>query len=142
MQGRPDWCEALPVLTPAKCARLRSSEDSGLANMVANLQESRIPPTTAGWSWQCGPALNPPKFSIRIHPLDPGDHMLSQKLLVDIRVDPFAGRNQLGSLNWQNLPSYRLHSFFPPLCYGVRSMPLFSGFFRLKNMFLLLLRSC
>ncbi len=27
------------------------------------------------------------------------DHMLSQKLLVDISIDPFAGRNQLDSLN-------------------------------------------
>ncbi len=40
--------------------------------------------------------LNPSEdiFSFRISPKDPGNHMLSQKLLVDIGVDPFAGGNR------------------------------------------------
>ncbi len=37
----------------------------------------------------CGQALNLPKdiFSVRICPIGPGDHMLSEKLLVDISID-------------------------------------------------------
>ncbi len=33
-------------------------------------------------------------FSIRINPMDPGCHMLSQKLLVDVGNDPFNNGNQ------------------------------------------------
>jgi hypothetical protein len=33
-------------------------------------------------------------ISVRTLPLDPVDHMLSQKLLVDVGVDPFAGKKQ------------------------------------------------
>ncbi len=64
--------------------------------MVANFTESRIISRTAGWSWWCGLVVNPTEdiFSIRICPLDPEDHMLSQKLLIDIS-DQFTGRNQL-----------------------------------------------
>jgi cyanate lyase len=44
--------------------------------------------------WRCGQALNPPKdiFSIRIRPLDLGEYILSQKLLVDIDFDKFASK--------------------------------------------------
>jgi hypothetical protein len=68
-----------------------------LANMVANRQESRIPPRTACKSWQFRPALNLPEvvFSTRIHPPEPGDHMLSQKFLVDVSLDPFTCVNRL-----------------------------------------------
>jgi hypothetical protein len=56
---------------------------------------SRIPLTSDGWSWWCGPALNQSKdvFSIRIC-LSPEDHMLSLKLLVDAGVDMFTNENQ------------------------------------------------
>jgi hypothetical protein len=33
-------------------------------------------------------------FSVRIHPLAPGDHVVSQKLLVDVGVYTFACENQ------------------------------------------------
>jgi hypothetical protein len=33
-------------------------------------------------------------FFVRIHPLDPGDHSLSQMLLVDVGVDLFACEKQ------------------------------------------------
>jgi hypothetical protein len=32
-------------------------------------------------------------FSVRVHPLALGDHMLSQKLLVDVSIDTFASEN-------------------------------------------------
>ncbi len=61
---------------------------SSLAIMAASLLESKILPIGAGWSWWCGPKLNLLEdiFSIRICPIDPGDYMLSQKLLVDVGV--------------------------------------------------------
>ncbi len=64
--------------------------------MAANLPETGILPTAARWFLQCRPALNPPKdiFFIRIRPLAPGDHILSQKLLLDISVYTFASKNQ------------------------------------------------
>jgi hypothetical protein len=39
----------------------------------------------------CGPALNPLNdvYFTKINPLDPGDHMLSQKHLVDAGIDTF-----------------------------------------------------
>jgi hypothetical protein len=63
--------------------------------MGANAPESTIPPTTAERSWWFALALNLPKdmFFARIHPLNPGDKMLPQKLLVDIGVDMFTGEN-------------------------------------------------
>jgi hypothetical protein len=63
--------------------------------MAANPPESRILPRNVGWPWRHGPALNPPDdlFCIKICPLNPGDHMLSQKLLVDVGTDPFGGGN-------------------------------------------------
>jgi hypothetical protein len=44
-------------------------------------------------SWWWGLVLNLPKdkFSVKIHPLDPRDQLLSQ--MVDIGVDTFAGKN-------------------------------------------------
>jgi hypothetical protein len=50
---------------------------------------------TCGWSWQFGTVINPLEdvFSIRIHPMDPGDLILFQKIFVDISIDTFAGRN-------------------------------------------------
>ncbi len=60
--------------------------------MAANPLEFRILPTAAEWFWRSGAALNLPKdvFSVRICPLGPGDHMLSQNLLVNVGIDPFA----------------------------------------------------
>jgi hypothetical protein len=77
-------------------------KSSGLsqANMAANQPESRIPTRTAGWSWGCGPVLNPPEdiLSIRTHPLDPGDHKLFLKLLVDIGTDSIPSGKQLSAM--------------------------------------------
>jgi hypothetical protein len=63
-----------------------------LANMVANLRSPEFRQQLFGWSWWCGTALNLLKdiFLVRIHPVDPGDHILSQMLLVDVGVDLFA----------------------------------------------------
>jgi hypothetical protein len=62
--------------------------------MVANLPETRIPPAAAGRFLLCRPALNPQKdtFSITIHPSASGDHMLSQKLFIDVSVYMFADK--------------------------------------------------
>jgi hypothetical protein len=67
------------------------------ANMAANPPESRILPSIAGWSWQCGPVLNLPEdtFSVRIQPMAPRDYMMSQTLLVDAGVGLFTGENPL-----------------------------------------------
>jgi hypothetical protein len=104
--------------------------------------ESRIPQTAAGWFWLCGPTLNLPNdiFSIKICPLDPGDHMLSQKFLVEVNTGKFSGEN------WPLRPKYTIPttysaciaSFLPfATASGLQS---FSSFFILKTMFLLLLR--
>jgi hypothetical protein len=63
--------------------------------MAANPLESSIPPTAAWWFWWCRLALNLLNdiFSIRICPPDLGDNMLSQKLLVRVGIDMFAGEH-------------------------------------------------
>jgi hypothetical protein len=64
--------------------------------MVANLPETGILPKVAEWFLRCRPALNLQKdvFSIRILPSAPRDHILSQKLLIDVGVYTFAGKNR------------------------------------------------
>ncbi len=64
--------------------------------MAANPQETGIPLTAAGRFLRCRPALNPQRdvFSIRLRPLASGDQMLSQKLLLDVGVYMFAGKNR------------------------------------------------
>ncbi len=56
--------------------------------MEDNPPESRVMLTIARWSWRCRPVLNLPKdiLSARICPLDLGDHMLSQKFLIDVAL--------------------------------------------------------
>jgi hypothetical protein len=58
--------------------------------MAANLKEIQIPPTATGWFWWHKLALDSAvrHISIRIRPLDLGEYMLSEKLLVDISVEP------------------------------------------------------
>jgi hypothetical protein len=58
--------------------------------------------------------------------VDPGDQMLSQKLLVDVGVSMFASEN-------------RSHHFFSPLGRHVRSRPSFRSFFILRMMLLMAL---
>ncbi len=55
-----------------------------------------IPPTAAKRFGRRRPALNPQKdvFYVRLRPSAWGDHMLSQKLLVDVSVFTFAGKNR------------------------------------------------
>ncbi len=36
-------------------------------------------------------------FSVRMHPLDPGHHILSRKLLLDVGIDPYASRDWLSA---------------------------------------------
>jgi hypothetical protein len=69
--------------------------NSSLVNIAANLPKIGIPLTPVGHFQQCRPALNPPKdiFSIRIHPFDPADYMLPEKLLKGVNVDMFASEN-------------------------------------------------
>jgi hypothetical protein len=64
--------------------------------MAANPPKARILPTAAKGFGRRRPALNPQKdvFSIRLRPSTLGDHMLSQKLLVDVGVFTFAGENR------------------------------------------------
>jgi hypothetical protein len=106
--------EALPGLLHAKRSRQRSPAGSSLANMASNPQESRILLRTAGWSEHCWPGLNLLEdiFSIRICQLDPGDWMLSQKLLVDVRVDSFVYIHKA-------CHSFHSHHFFPPFGRGI-----------------------
>jgi hypothetical protein len=63
--------------------------NSSQVNIAANLPTIRIPLTAVGHFQQCRPTLNPPKdiFSIRIHPFDPADYMLPEKLLKGVNVE-------------------------------------------------------
>jgi hypothetical protein len=56
--------------------------------MVANTTESGIPRTAAG------PKFAERRFFIRVCPLDLGEHMLSQYLLVDVDIDMLDGENR------------------------------------------------
>jgi hypothetical protein len=50
--------------------------------------------------WTSATHLLKDVFFIRMHPLKPTDHMLSQHLLVDVSTDTFTSRSQLnGCLN-------------------------------------------
>jgi hypothetical protein len=129
-------CEASPGLLPGERYRWRSQASSSPGNMVANPPESRILPRTDGWSWwRGGSVLNPLEdvFSIRIHPLDPGDYMLSQKLLVDIGADLFASGNWL-------LATYICKTWSHPtpifcFCHFAMTSGPCRHFFTLKTMF-------
>ncbi len=63
--------------------------------MAATPLESRILLITSGWFWWCGPVLNPLEYiiSIRMRLLDMGDHILSQKRLVNVGIDMFTSGN-------------------------------------------------
>ncbi len=64
--------------------------------MAANPPKTRIPTRLltdlggVGRRWICRRVYFPSGYV----PLDPGDYMLSQKLLVDVSVDTFAGENR------------------------------------------------
>ncbi len=64
--------------------------------MAANPSKTRIPPQSltdlsgVGWRWIRRKAY----FWSGYVPLDPGDHMMSEKLLVDVDVDMFASENR------------------------------------------------
>ncbi len=62
--------------------------------MAANSLESRILPTPAGRSLVVWTGEKPVEICIfaRIHPLDPRDHMLFEKLQVDVGADLFTGQ--------------------------------------------------
>jgi hypothetical protein len=64
--------------------------------MVANPPKTGIPLTAAELFLRCRLVLNPQKdvFSVRLHPLAQGEHILSQKLLVDVGIYTFAGGNR------------------------------------------------
>jgi hypothetical protein len=64
--------------------------------MAANPPETGIPLTAAGWFLPSRQAPNPQKdvFSVRLCPSASGDHILSQKLLVDVGVYTFTGENR------------------------------------------------
>ncbi len=85
--------------------------------MAVNPPKSRILPTYDGYSWRCGPALHPLKdiFSGRIWPLDPEDHILSQKLLVDISDDMFTSKNWPWQAKSTRPVLFSKHRFFLPV---------------------------
>jgi hypothetical protein len=73
-----------------KSSGFKSNGHSGKCPGVQNPPCSLL--RTPGGSWQCGLELNPSgrhNFG-RIFPLNSGDHMPSQKLLIDIGFDPSA----------------------------------------------------
>ncbi len=73
----------------SKSSEFKSDEYGGQS------PKTRIPATAAKRFGRRRPALNPQKdvFSIRLRPLASGDHMLSQKLLVEVGFFTFAGEN-------------------------------------------------
>jgi hypothetical protein len=82
--------------------------------MAANPPESRIP----GWAvlamWTEA-NLSKDIFSAKIHPLDPGDHMLSQKLLEEVGVETFVTHTVLpGCLNPQYMSPILQGSLLSP----------------------------
>jgi hypothetical protein len=81
--GRPDQGEAshgLSTYTTRQLVKSSWFKSADYGSQSAGVQNFA--------NWQCWLALNPPKniYSIRIHPLDPGGHMLPQKLLVGVIV--------------------------------------------------------
>ncbi len=82
------WPFACKMLQIEKCSKIQISQ---FCSHCAGMQNSA---NSCQVFWRCGQALNPPKdiFSIRIRPLDLGDYILSQKLLVDIDFDKFASK--------------------------------------------------
>jgi hypothetical protein len=80
---------------PAKRAWCRSRAGSSSANMAANPPKTRILPMAAKRFGQRRPALNPQidVFYVRLCPSARGDHMLSQKLLLNDGIFTFAGEN-------------------------------------------------
>ncbi len=112
--------------------------------MAANAPESRIPPTTARWSGRCGPALNPLRgiFSIRLHPLGPGHHMMLQYLKALGRRRHWhicRWKPAIGNLHPGNLPLILLASLLSFLSLQCQVHAIVEQIFH-KAMFLLLLR--
>jgi hypothetical protein len=69
--------------------------------MSANPLETRIPPTVAKLFGRRRPALNPQKD---VFSSASGDHMLSQKLFVDVGVFTFWRKPAFGGENPLDLP--------------------------------------
>ncbi len=67
--------------------------------MVANPPESRLLLRTAGVVLVVSTGAKSAEdiFSVRICPLEPGDHKLSQKLVVNVGINPFASENRLSA---------------------------------------------
>ncbi len=104
--------------------------------------ESRIPPTAAEWSWRFWVDW----FRRKMY-FTSGYVLWAQattcclKLSVNIGIDQFDRRNwQSAALIRKICRSFNLNYFFLPLRHSLRSAPLFSSFFTLKTMFLLLLK--
>jgi hypothetical protein len=73
-----------------KSSKFNTGEYGGQSDRVQNSAKSCWAVLVA-WA---GTKYTKDIFSSRVRPMDPGDHMLSQKLLVDAGVDPFLGRNR------------------------------------------------
>jgi hypothetical protein len=85
-----DWPFGRKTLLVEKSSEFKFGEYGGLSAKNQNFA------TIAYWFGRHRPALNPPKgiFSIRLRPFGSRDHMLSQKLLVDVGVGTFASENR------------------------------------------------
>jgi hypothetical protein len=109
--------------------------------MAANQPESRISPTTAGWSWQCGLELSPIKdvFSVSqvLSSVPRRPHAVSKALGRHWHWFIHRQKPVIGGLNPQDLSSCCLHYFCLPLSHGIRSMSSFGSFFILRIRFML-----
>ncbi len=90
--------------------------------MAANQLESRIPPTTPGWSWQCGPALNPPKdiFLSGYVLGTQGPHAVSKALGKHCHWHDHWRKPASDGLNLKNLPLIPSALLHLPLCNSIR----------------------
>ncbi len=118
---------------------IEKSSNSKSSKYGSQSTEVRILKRAAGRSWQCGPVLNPQEdvFSIKISPMDSEDYMLSQKLLIYVRMTHLPWKPAIGSLSTQDLPLIVLGSLLSCLRCSVRSTMSSRSFFILKTKLLL-----
>ncbi len=133
------WSKQLAIIQLEDRISANQREISLKAPTISNFLQTR-PSKCRNLERCCGLALNTPKdiFSMRIYPLDPGEHILSQKLLFGVGVDMFASRNGRRKPKLQDC-SFPLHRFFLPIRPSVGPCHCWNSFSPSKTIFLLLL---
>ncbi len=138
--GRPNWREAMPWLSPAKCCDFKSDKYDGQSAGVQNSAKS-------SWAvlvvWAGAESAKRHIFHQDMSSRPRGPHGVSKaKHLVGVAVNTFASKNRLSEAKIRKIcHSFPLQCFFPPICRDIRSLLLFNSFFTLETIFLLFLTS-